>query len=54
MKLGKLQLFTCKSKEAAVSLEKAAEVLKITHGEQHTLWKDVLLPLMLQSKMESV
>ncbi|XP_077298289.1 SET and MYND domain containing, class 3 isoform X2 [Arctopsyche grandis] len=53
MKLGKLQLFTCKPKEARISLEKASDILKITHGQQHTLWKDVLVPLLMQCSLEN-
>ncbi|XP_070171664.1 histone-lysine N-methyltransferase SMYD3 isoform X2 [Polyergus mexicanus] len=51
--IGKIQLHLEKSKEALKVLKKASEVLMITHGDQHSLMKEELKPLLYQAIMES-
>ncbi|XP_012251505.2 histone-lysine N-methyltransferase SMYD3 isoform X2 [Athalia rosae] len=53
LKLGKIQLYLGKSLEAVDTLKTAESVLNITHGEQHSLVKDHLRPLLYQAICES-
>lgn len=41
-----------KAKLALDSLKKADEILKVTHGENHSLTKDSLKPLFFQAVTE--
>lgn len=49
MKVGKLLLFKNQSKEALHHLNKASDIIKITHGEDHKLYKTELVPLLIQA-----
>lgn len=53
MKVGKIQLFKNNPKEALHNLNKASDILKITHGEDHSLYRKELVPLLIQSACES-
>lgn len=50
---GKIQLHLEKPKDALKVLKKANEVLMITHGDQHSLIREELKPLLYQAIMES-
>lgn len=50
---GKIQLHLEKPQEALKVLEKANNVLMITHGEKHSLMREELKPLLYQAVMES-
>ncbi|XP_062140263.1 histone-lysine N-methyltransferase SMYD3 [Drosophila sulfurigaster albostrigata] len=52
MKLGKIQLFERRYKEAVHHLQEAQRILTVTHGRDHRLLLDQLRPLMLQAKHE--
>ncbi|XP_063709735.1 histone-lysine N-methyltransferase SMYD3-like [Culicoides brevitarsis] len=49
MKIGKIELFLEKSVVAFKHLQEAAEILKVTHGEKHSLYKDQLIPLLQEA-----
>lgn len=53
MKVGKIQLFNGCSKEALHNLNKASDVLKVTHGEENNLYRSELVPLLIQAAAES-
>lgn len=53
MKVGKIQLFKNKPKEALHNLNKASDILKKTHGEEHNLYRNELVPLLIQAASES-
>uniref|UniRef100_A0A182NUR0 MYND-type domain-containing protein n=1 Tax=Anopheles dirus TaxID=7168 RepID=A0A182NUR0_9DIPT len=46
LKVGKLQLYQCQFAEALKHLQQAGKILRVTHGEQHELYKTVLVPLL--------
>lgn len=48
MKIGKILLHCEQDKEALYNLNKAAEIIAITHGYQHGLYQTQLLPLLGQ------
>lgn len=48
MKLGKIFLYQNRIKESTINLKEAAKILKITHGENHSLYKEQLIPLLMQ------
>lgn len=52
MKVGKIQLFKGCSKEALHNLNKASDILKVTHGEEDNLYKSELVPLLIQAAAE--
>lgn len=52
MKVGKIQLFNGDSKEALHNLNKASDILKVTHGEDDDLYKKELMPLLIQAAAE--
>lgn len=52
MKVGKIQLFNNNPKEALHNLNLASDILKITHGEEHNLYKVELVPLLIQAASE--
>lgn len=52
MKVGKIQLFKQQSKEALHNLNKASDILKVTHGEDHKLYRKELVPLLIQAAAE--
>lgn len=49
MKLGKIELFLEKPVNALQHLKEASLILKVTHGEKHTLYKDQLIPLLQEA-----
>ncbi|XP_015512284.1 histone-lysine N-methyltransferase SMYD3 isoform X1 [Neodiprion lecontei] len=49
LKLGKIQLYLGKSNRAVDTLKKAAAVLTVTHGDQHSLVREQLRPLTYQA-----
>ena len=51
--LGKIQLHLEKAKPALEALTKADKILRITHGEKHSLFKENLKPLLCQAIVES-
>ncbi|XP_014214307.1 histone-lysine N-methyltransferase SMYD3 [Copidosoma floridanum] len=51
--LGKIQLHLEKAKPALEMLNKAEKIIKITHGDNHSLFRDNLRPLLCQAMMES-
>lgn len=52
MKMGKIQLFKGRSKEALHSLNKASDIIKVTHGDDHKLYRQELVPLLIQAAAE--
>lgn len=48
MKIGKICLFLNKNEKASKSLLAAETILKITHGNSHSLYKEQLLPILRQ------
>lgn len=52
MKVGKIQLFKGQSKEALHNLNKASDILKVTHGEDHKLHRQELAPMLIQAAAE--
>lgn len=52
MKVGKIQLFKRQSKEALMHLNRASDILKVTHGEEHNLYRRELVPLLIQAAEE--
>lgn len=53
MKVGKIQLLKNYPKEALRNLNKASNILKVTHGEDNNLYKIELVPLLIQADCES-
>jgi [histone H3]-lysine4/36 N-trimethyltransferase SMYD len=53
LKLGKLQLYMNRQRDALAMLKEAAKILKVTHGEYHSLYKNDLIPLMYQASVEN-
>lgn len=53
MKVGKIQLFKNYPKDALHNLNKASDILKVTHGEEHNLYRNELVPLLIQAAQES-
>ncbi|XP_003708212.3 SET and MYND domain containing, class 3 isoform X2 [Megachile rotundata] len=51
---GKIQLYLEKPKQALEALRKANSILAITHGEQHTLVRESLKPLLYQATTEGL
>lgn len=41
MKQGKIQLFLKLLKEALISLQQSGEIIQITHGRDHPLYRDL-------------
>lgn len=52
MKLGKINLYLKKFSEALCMLKNAEKVIRVTHGERHSLYQDQLLPLVHQTQAE--
>lgn len=50
--LGKIQMHLGKIKQALEILKKAEKILKVTHGENHSLFKENLKPILFQAVME--
>lgn len=53
MKLGKIELFLEKPVNALQHLKEASVILKVTHGEKHTLYKEQLIPLLQEAHATS-
>lgn len=53
MKIGKIQLFKNNPKDALHNLNLASDILKKTHGEEHNLYRNELVPLLIQAASES-
>lgn len=51
--LGKIQLHLCEAKNALKALTEADKILRITHGEKHSLFRENLKPLLCQAVLES-
>ncbi|XP_059611388.1 histone-lysine N-methyltransferase SMYD3 isoform X2 [Phlebotomus argentipes] len=49
MKLGKIELFLEHIKEARDYLLEASKILRVTHGENHSLYRIQLIPLLMQT-----
>lgn len=47
MKLGKILLHRNQQKEALHNLNKACDIIKITHGTEHSLYQTHLIPLLM-------
>ncbi|KAJ6634633.1 Histone-lysine N-methyltransferase SMYD3 [Pseudolycoriella hygida] len=52
MKLGKILLHRSKQKEALDNLNKACDIIRITHGEDHSLFRNQLIPLLMDASIE--
>ena len=52
MKLGKMNLYLKKFNEALSMLKNAEKVIRVTHGERHSLYQDQLLQLVYQTQAE--
>jgi hypothetical protein len=52
LKLGKINLYLNKFAEALDMLKNAERVIRVTHGERHTLYRDQLVPLLCQAEGE--
>lgn len=52
MKVGKIQLFKNQPKEALHNLNRASDILKVTHGEEHNLYRRELVPMLIQAASE--
>lgn len=52
MKVGKIQLFKGQSKQALHNLNRASDILKVTHGEEHNLYRRELVPMLIQAAEE--
>lgn len=53
MKLGKIELFLEKPVNALQHLKEASMILKVTHGEKHSLYRDQLIPLLQEAHSTS-
>lgn len=53
MKVGKIQLLKQQSKEALHSLNKASDILRVTHGEDTKLYREELVPMLIQAAAEA-
>lgn len=52
MKVGKIQLFKGDAVEALHNLNNASDVLKVTHGVDSKLYREELVPLLIQAAEE--
>lgn len=52
LKLGKIQLFLAQPAEALKSIHDGEKILSITHGKEHDLYKNQLVPLLCQAATE--
>lgn len=52
MKVGKIQLFKQQCKEALHNLNKASDILRVTHGDDHKLYRTELVPMLIQAAVE--
>lgn len=52
LKLGKIELYQFRLQEALNHLEEAEPIFRVSHGENHPLYADDLIPLLEQAKQE--
>lgn len=52
MKVGKLQLWKNDPTSALPNLNKASDILKVSYGEDHKLYRNELVPLLIQAANE--
>lgn len=52
MKVGKLQLWKNDPTSALHNLNKASDILKVSYGEDHKLYRNELVPLLIQAASE--
>lgn len=52
MKLGKILLLRNQRKEALHNLQKASDIIKISHGQQHSLYQSHLVPLLMDASVD--
>ncbi|XP_058816453.1 histone-lysine N-methyltransferase SMYD3 [Topomyia yanbarensis] len=52
LKIGKIQLFVKQVEQALKNINNSEKVLRITHGEEHDLYKKQLVPLLCQAADE--
>uniref|UniRef100_A0AAG5DLL3 MYND-type domain-containing protein n=1 Tax=Anopheles atroparvus TaxID=41427 RepID=A0AAG5DLL3_ANOAO len=52
LKVGKMQLYLCQFAEAMKSLHAAEKIVRVTHGEQHDLYRQQLVPLLCDAARE--
>lgn len=53
MKLGKILLHRNQQKEALHNLIKARDIIKISHGEEHSLYRTHLIPLLMDASTDT-
>lgn len=53
MKVGKIQLWKNDPKSALHNLNKASDILKVAYGEDRPLYRNELVPLLIQAAEES-
>lgn len=53
MKLGKILLHRNQRKEAIHNLSKANDIIKITHGQDHSLYQTHLIPLLMDASVDT-
>lgn len=51
MKLGKILLHRNQRKEALHNLSKASDIIKISHGQKHSLYETELIPLLMEASV---
>lgn len=52
LKLGKIQIYLKHGKEALTNINNSEKILRVTHGEEHDLYKSELIPLLCQAAAE--
>ncbi|XP_065088448.1 histone-lysine N-methyltransferase SMYD3 isoform X2 [Ochlerotatus camptorhynchus] len=52
LKIGKIQLFKKHFTEALTNINDSEKILRVTHGEEHDLYKTQLIPLLCQAASE--
>lgn len=52
LKLGKIEIYLKHGKEALMNVNESEKILRITHGEEHDLYKKQLIPLLCQAAAE--
>lgn len=53
MKLGKILLHRDQQKEALHNLIKARDIIKISHGQEHSLYQTHLIPLLMDASTDT-
>ncbi len=52
MKLGKILLHRNQRKEALHNLSKASDIIKVTHGQGHSLYQAHVIPLLMDASVD--